>query len=132
MTPQITTALVLVGLAVVLNIWAYTKHIKATKIAKEANIKCESMEEVIKELEKGNKNLSESIEYIQSRATYGNARPLRYGLWMSGSYYEVYSVFCSVDKRHASNVVVKRFDFGDDPEFAELEAQELLDHLNEK
>ena len=109
-----------------------TKLSKARKIAKEANIKCESMEEEVEELEKRNKGLNDQMDYIHSKTTCSDSQPLRYGMVKTNSFYDVFAVYKSINGISEVHILIKRFEFGDDPEFARLEAQELLDHLNEK
>ena len=130
--PELTTAIVLFVLAGGLIIWSNTILSKAKKIAKEANIKCESMEEVIKELEKKSKCLNGRIDYILSKTTDGNLPPLRYNMAKTNSFYDVFAVYEAINGISEAHILVKRFEFGDDRDFAKLEAQELLDHLNEK
>ena len=130
--PELTTAIVLFVLAGGLTIWANTILSKAKKIAKEANIKCESVKEVIKELEKSRDHLSKAMDTMKLHATYGDSQPIKYGIVKTNSFYDVYATCEAIDGRCATNVLIKRFEFDGDREFAKLEAQELFDHLNEK
>lgn len=132
MTPQLITAIVLFILAGGLMIWANTMLGNARKIAKEANDKCESAKEEIEELWDRNKRLSGHVKFLQKQVIFGNDKPFRYGLVEADSFFEVFAVYHSVDGNTGCCIPVKKFDFGDDREFARLEAQELLDHLIEK
>lgn len=132
MTPQLTISIVLFVLAGGLTIWANTKLRKASKIANEANVKCESVKEEIQELNKRNRSLSNHVDFLQNQTTFGNTRPLRYGMVKTNSFFDVFAVYEAINHNHEVRVLIKRFEFGDDRDFALLEAQELLDHLNEK
>lgn len=130
--PELAIAIVLFVLAGGLTIWSNIILSKARKIAKEANIKCESIEEVVKELEKSRDRLSKAMDNMKPYATYGDRQPIKYEMVKTNSFYDVYATCEAIDSRCATNVLIKRFEFGDDREFARLEAQELFDHLNEK
>ncbi|MDE6649774.1 MAG: hypothetical protein K2K45_07575 [Muribaculaceae bacterium] len=130
--PELTVAIVLFVLAGGLTIWANTMLSKAKKIANEANIKCESVKEEIKELEKRNKGLNDQIDNIFSKTTSGNSRPLRYRMVKTNSFVDIYAIYTAINGVSETCILIKRFDFGDDPEFAKLEARELLDQLNGK
>ena len=133
MTPlELITAVVLFVLAGGLTIWSNIILSKARKMAKAANLKCESAKEEIKELEKSRDRLSKAMDTMKIYATYGDRQPIKYRMVKTNSFYDVYATCESIDGRCATNVLIKRFEFDGDRDFARLEAQELLDHLNER
>lgn len=132
MTPQLTTAIVLFVLAGGLTIWANTILRKARKIAKEAKIKCESVIEELEELERRNKNQYDIIQNLKAYAPFSNLNPREFKIEKTSFSFDIYATYLATDTKSTTDVLLKRFCFKDDREFARLEAQELLDHLNEK
>lgn len=118
MTPQLTTAIVLLVLAGGLMIWAERRLRTAREICGRAKAMIDDANNEIIRIGRG--------------ATFGDIRPLRFEMMKSGTFASVYAACMSVDSKHETYVIIKRFDYGDDPDFALLEAHELLDHLNEK
>lgn len=113
MTPQQQAIFAIIVLALTggLIIYANTILSKARKIAKEANIK---------------------IDLLKTVATYGSDEPAEYFLCKTHTAYDVYATHKAIAVNGVISVLVKRFPFGDDRDFAKLEAQELLDNLKEK
>lgn len=134
MTPkqQAIFAIILFVLAGGLTIWANTILGKARKIAKEANIKCESVKEEIKELDKRNKTQYDIIQNLKAYAPFSNLSPQGFKIEKTTLSFDIYATHLAIDGESTTDILIKRFYFNDDREFAELEAQELLDHLNEK
>lgn len=124
MTPQLTTSIVLFVLAGGLTIWANTMLCKARKIAKEAKIKCDSVKEEIESLQR-------QLDYYKRTEIKCDQLPVAFPIENNGKEIGVFARYI-VDRCVYTDVLVKSFPIADDEEFAELEAQKLLDHLNEK
>ena len=107
MTAVIIACVALSGIAAILFAMAQIRYEKSKKLRREA-------------------------EKVEGNCIEVSNIPVRYGMDKSRSFYEIYGVYLSVDRSRNSQMLIKRFPFGDDPEFARLEAQELLDHLKEK
>ncbi|MDE7345382.1 MAG: hypothetical protein K2N48_01415 [Muribaculaceae bacterium] len=122
--PELTTAIVLFVLAGGLTIWSNTILSKAKKIAKEANIKCESVKEELASLQK-------QLDYYKRTEIKGDQLPVAFPIKNNGKEIGVFARYI-VDKGVYADVLIKSFPIEDDKEFARLEAQELKDHLKEK
>lgn len=113
MTPeqQMTIAFTLLVIAIGIIAWAMHIFEKAEKIKKDT-------EAIRKEAKR------DGIDAC--------CPPIEYGIVKTNSFYDVYATYLSVDGKGEKSILIKRFEFGDDRDFALLETQELLDHLNEK
>lgn len=141
MTPQQQAifAIIVLVLAIGLTIWANKMRDKAMKIAMEANIRCKRAKEESEELKKENDELKKKgvelqreIEIQKTCIVPYASQPLRFGMTKTNSFFDVIADYEAIDHNHVTRILIKRFEFGDDRDFALLEAQELLDHLNEK
>lgn len=136
MTTQLTTeTIILIILAItagIISIILGRYYAKSMQLRKEAETIRESAKQEIWELNQRNKSLSDHVNFLQNQTTFGSTKPLRYGMAKTNLFFDVFAVYETIDHNHETCILIKRFDFGDDRDFALLEAQELLDHLNEK
>lgn len=130
--PELTAAIILFVLSGGLTILANMFLAKARKIAKEAKIKCESAKEEIEKLEERNKNQYSIIQHLKAYSPFSDLGPRRYRIEKTNFSYDIYADYRVMDGKSTTKIRIKRFPFCGDPEFAKLEAQELIDHLNEK
>ena len=126
MTPQqqVIFGIIVLALAGGLIIYVNTILSKARKIAKEANIKCESMEEEIVSLQK-------RVDFYERTQIKGDQLPVAFPIKNNGKEIGVFARYI-VDRCMYTDVLIKSFPIEDDKEFARLEAQESKDHLNDK
>ena len=126
MTPQqqVLFGIIVLVLSGGLIIWINTKLSKARKIAKETNIKCESVKEEIVSLQK-------QLDFFKRTQIKGDQLPVAFPIKNNGKEIGVFARYI-VDRCVYADVLIKSFPIEDDEEFARLEVQELKDHLNEK
>ena len=126
MTPQQQAIFGIIVLALTggLMIYANTILSKARKIAKEAKIKCENAKEEIASLQK-------QLDFYKRTQIKGDQLPFAFPIKYNGKEIGVFARYI-VDGGRYADVLIKSFPIEDDKEFAKLEAQELIDHLNEK
>lgn len=120
MTPeqQMTFAIIIFALAIGMIVHSSIVFRRAKKIVDEARVKTESAKE--------------EIEKIKSTSIHHAHRPRTFGMMKRGNEIIVYMDSLSINGRGMVRVDIKIFYINDDEDFARLEAQELLDHLNEK
>ncbi len=121
-------SLVLFAISIGLSVWSVNICKQTEETIKETRAKYESAKEEINTLKKAN---GERL-FLRSNTTYGSCPPVEYLIERHSSYVNVLAVHRSIDGDWGIKVLIKQFLCEDDQEFAHLEAQELLDHLNEK
>lgn len=94
--------------------------------------RCKAVLKTTASIDEGIGELSEDIYRIKRRLAVNSCFPIRYFKVKTNSFVDVAVVYRTIDGEAEERFVIKRFDFKDDSDFALLEAQELLDHLNGK